>query len=212
MLDFFKEKKKVIFCILGVVLMIGYYFYTTNTGYTETEEEFLIATNDIKEEKEKETKDEEEIVIVHIAGAVKNPGIVKLKEGSRIEDAIDAAGGLTEDANISDVNLAYILDDGTKINIPSINDEYSQEEIVSDGGGTAIAEEFSNDGSNSLININTATETELETLPGIGPTIANKIVEYRKENGNFNTIEDIKNVSGIGESKYASIEELITIK
>lgn len=212
MLDFFKEKKKVIFCILGVVLMIGYYFYTTNTGYTETEEEFWIAANDIKEEKEKETKDEEEIVVVHIAGAVKNPGIVKLKEGSRIEDAIEAAGGLTEDANISDVNLAYILDDGTKINIPSINDEYSQEEIVSDDGGTAIAEEFSNDGSNSLININTATETELETLPGIGPTIANKIVEYRKENGNFNTIEDIKNVSGIGESKYASIEELITIK
>lgn len=209
MIDFIKSKKKTILCILGVVILISYYVYTSNLELETTENEILVSTDETKEEN---TRGDEEMIMVHIAGAVNKPGVVELNEGSRIEDAIELAGGLSEDANINDVNLAYVLEDGIKINIPSINDEYAREEIISDDGGSAIVEENLSNTEDSLLNINTATATDLETLPGIGPTIANKIVEYREENGDFDKIEEIKNVSGIGESKYSSIEEYITVK
>ena len=155
-----------------------------------------------------------DLVVVHITGSVKNPGIVKLSEGSRIEDAIQAAGGLTENADISKVNLAYVLDDGIKIKIPSItDDDIGDEEIINEESGENIIEnDTTSSKNNKSININKATETELETLPGIGASLASRIVEYRKQNGNFSSIEDIKNVSGIGDSKYLNIKDFITVK
>lgn len=127
-------------------------------------------------------------------------------------DAIDKAGGLTEDADISDVNLAYVLEDGIKIKIPTISEEKNEEIIINSSGEGIVEKEISNNSENKIININKANETDLQTLPGIGASLAGRIVEYRDSNGKFNEIEDIKNVSGIGDSKYENIKNLICVK
>lgn len=178
-------------------------------------------------------------IYIYITGEVNVPGVVILNEGSRIVDAINAAGGTTAKANITKVNLVYVLEDGMKINIPNDNDlkNNSDFEYITlnsgDGGredyyggdsstGSSSSNISSSNGSNSsisseserrysVVNINTATQTELETLPGIGPSLALKIINYRKTNGKFSSIEEIKNVSGIGESKFESLKRYIKV-
>ena len=212
MLENLTKKQKIILSIIAVLVAIGIIYFINNKNQTnniELDENILVSNQNTKQM----SQDTEEIVIVHITGSVKNPGIVKLKEGSRIEDAIEAAGGLTENADISNVNLAYVLDDGTKIKIPNLDDEdIGDEDVVSKDSGEGIIQEDEKTTNTNIVNINKATENELSTLPGIGNSLATRIVEYRKQNGNFKTIEDIKNVSGIGESKFANIKDFISIK
>ena len=148
-----------------------------------------------------------------MTGAIKKDGIIKAKQGDRIADVIEKAGGITEEADLSKVNLAYRVSDGQKIYIPSINEKDFQTEteeyITNEAGKNIIVEE--KETNKEKVNINTATQTELETLSGIGPSTALKIINYRNENGKFKTKEDIKNVPGIGEQKYESIKENINI-
>lgn len=117
-------------------------------------------------------------------------------------------GGLTSDADITNVNLAYKVDDGQKIYIPNKAESSDIKNIVTKENGEGIVQEVR---ILNKVNINTATQTELETLSGIGPSTALKIITYRSQNGKFKTIEDIKNVPGIGESKFKQIENEITI-
>lgn len=212
MLENLTKKQKIILIIIALLVAIGIIYFINNKNETnniELDEDILVSS----QETNQANQDKEEIVIIHITGSVKNPGIVKLKEGSRIEDAIEAAGGLTENADISNVNLAYVLDDGIKIKIPNLDDEgIGDEDILTTDSGNGIIQNDENRASSKTININKATEDELSTLPGIGNSLAVRIVEYRKQNGNFNTIEDIKNVSGIGESKFTNIKEFISVK
>ena len=212
MLDNLTKKQKIILSLIAIFVAIGIIYFINNKNQTnniELDENILVSNQNTKQM----SQDTEEIVIVHITGSVKNPGIVKLKEGSRIEDAIEAAGGLTENADISNVNLAYVLDDGTKIKIPNLDDEdIGDEDVLSKDSGEGIIQEDEKTTNTNIVNINKATENELSTLPGIGNSLATRIVEYRKQNGNFKTIEDIKNVSGIGESKFANIKDFISIK
>ena len=210
MLDFIKEKKNFVIIIIIIILAISYVainYFTKDDTSTDIN---ILENMEISEEKE----NRENLVVVHITGAVNKPGIVKLKEGSRIEDAIEAAGGLNEDSDITNVNLAYILEDGTKIKIPTIDDMKNNKDsnyiIENSGSGVIISEE--NEISNTIININKANQTELETLPGIGPSLADRIINYREEKGKFSKIEDIKNVTGIGDSKYSNIKDLIKVK
>lgn len=181
------------------------------------------------EEKEIQ-KDELEVInnekiYVYITGEVNNPGIVVLPIGSRISDAIDYAGGVTSNADIMKINLVYMLQDGMKVNIPSskeLNDNPNFEYITMGSGdekndnNDLNALETTNNKSESAfkisnVNINTATQTELETLPGIGSSLALKIINYRKENGKFKSIEELKNVSGIGDNKYDEIKKYIYV-
>jgi len=148
------------------------------------------------------------IIIIHITGAVKTEGIIELKEGDRIIDAIDKAGGITEDADLSKVNLAYVLSDGQKLYIPSLQDD-ELIQTVTDGSGDDVI--VGGETSNKIVNINKANQTELETLVGIGPSTALKIIEYRKENGSFKKIEDLMNVPGIGQAKFDAIKNDITV-
>ena len=205
------KNQKIIIFIIIIIISIGmlYFIYSKNQikETTSIEDEILISNSTEKEESEKQ-----EHVVIHITGSVKNPGIVKLKEGSRIEDAIEAAGGLTENADITNVNLAYVLDDGIKIKIPSVTDEDIGDEVISESIGENIVEESKETSQGNMVNINKATESELQELPGIGSSLASKIIEYRNQNGKFNNIEDIKNVNGIGESKYSNIKDLIKVK
>ena len=153
------------------------------------------------------------------------------KENSRIADAIELAGGLKENADIEDINLAYVLEDGIKIYIPTKEEknknttqekqttEYTSksssttEQTQNSQASTTNANKNTNNttNKNEKVNINTATQTELETLPGIGPSTALKIINYRKENGKFKTIDDVKKVSGIGDSKFDKIKNFIKV-
>lgn len=211
MLDNLDNKQKKIVIIVGIIIIIGILYFIYNGIDKKSKDQ--IDNNMLSiENNTKENEGSKELVIVHITGAVKTPGIVKLPEGARIEDAIDKAGGLTEDADISDVNLAYVLEDGIKIKIPTISEEKNEEIIINSSGEGIVEKEISNNSENKIININKANETDLQTLPGIGASLAGRIVEYRNSNGKFNEIEDIKNVSGIGDSKYENIKNLICVK
>mgnify|MGYP001013140719 CR=1 FL=1 len=159
--------------------------------------------------KEKENK----TIMVDISGEIITPGVVKLPEGSRIIDAITEAGGKTEDADLSKVNLAYILDDGVQLYIPRYNEKL-EKEIVQTEPGVGIIQEGINTTSkkDSKVNINTANKEKLATLPGIGEGTAEKIIEYRSKTGKFKAIDEIKKIPGIGESKFKSLKDKITIK
>ena len=215
MLDNLTKKQKIIVIAIAGIVVIGimYFIYNKNQVKEDINIENEILVNNVSTN---ENNTNDDMVIIHITGSVKNPGIVKLKEESRIEDAIEAAGGLTENADITKVNLAYVVEDGTKIKIPSASEEdIGDEDIIdSKSGDNIIIEEntVSSNNSTQTININKATEKEFETLPGIGPSLASKIIEYRNQNGKFESIEDIKNVNGIGDNKYEKINDLITVK
>lgn len=194
------KKWSILAGIIGTILIIPLYYLISNKNYEEIE----IENNSCTEEKMEEN--EEKMLILHIDGEVKNPGVVEVKDGARIINVIEAAGGVTEEADLNKINLAYVVSDGQKIHIPSKNDD--ENTYVYDGVGENIIDNIK---ANSLVNINTATQTELEALNGIGPSTALKIIEYRKKNGKFKSIEEIKEVSGIGTSKYELIKDKICI-
>ena len=234
----FNKKQKIIIAIIGLMIIIAFLYYI----YTK-EDDSIISTEEIVEENmventignleenEETTKEDTDKIIVHVSGAVNKEGIVELEENSRISDAIDKAEGLKENADTKNINLAFKLEDGMKIYIPTIGESREQNKqngqsqnqtlmdetskyVTSSSG--VVQEEQTNGQSeqkkNEKININTATQTQLETLPGIGPSTSLKIVNYREENGKFKNIEDIKDVSGIGDAKYENIKDLICVE
>lgn len=193
-----------IIAILTILLIIVYNFFIKK----DEVEEF--SYNDILVEKEQEDILIEETINikVYVTGEVKNPGVIELPDGSRIEDAINVSGGITDLANLSEVNLAYSLQDGQKLYIPSINDETETQYISVENGEKVIEDGKSN---SSKININNGDIDSLKSLPGVGEALAQRIITYRNENGKFKNIEDLKNVSGIGEKKYESLKEYIDV-
>ena len=134
------------------------------------------------------------IVVVHVAGSVLRPGLVSLPEGSRVADAVAAAGGFTDEAVEMAVNLAAPVSDGMQVVIPST--------------AAPMPAGASGDG---LVHVNRAEVGELETLPGVGPVLADRIASYRDEHGPFETIEDLLDVPGIGESKLESLRDSVAI-
>ncbi|MBE0669510.1 MAG: ComEA family DNA-binding protein [Anaerolineales bacterium] len=152
-------------------------------------------------------------VAVHVIGAVPRPGLYEFAEGARVQDAIDAAGGLLASANVDAVNLAALLTDGQQLNIPYKDGEAPAEapaEPELPSSSNSEDENSSNSANTDLININTASLEELDSLPGIGPTIAQRIIDYRTENGPFTTIDEIMDVPGVGPSTFDEIKDLIT--
>ena len=234
MIDFLKQRKIVIIIGILAIILVGWKIYDSKNFEEINSNEIMVSSsNDDKKEIGENEDEEGEMMAVHITGEVKNPGVVRVKEGSRIQDIIEEAGGLTENADITDVNLAYVVEDGMKVRIPSNDDENlkknnsgktgddeeksqielaKNEYITQDSGKGVIVSDEGIDTSSSIVNINTATQTELEELPGIGPSLASRIVEHRNQNGKFKTIEDIKNVTGIGDSKFEKIKDLIKVK
>lgn len=205
MLDKIKNKKLIII-ILIIFVIILFVFFNNNQN---DEVEIIEQTENEVDTSVMENKDVNRI-IVHITGCVKKQGIVELDEGARIIDVIEAAGGVTEEADITKVNLAYIVKDAQKIYIPSIYDKEDTEYITLNNGENVIVEDKYG-GESDMVNINTATQTELESLSGIGPSTALKIINYREEHGKFKSIEEIKEVPGIGDAKFNSIKDMIEI-
>lgn len=225
-----KKNKKVIIVILVLLFVVGigsyWYFKSINNEGMDIDK-LSIGTSDnkldnIKEDNnqksgleiEQSEVDNEEEIYVHIIGEVKNEGIVILTKGQRITDAIEKAGGVTELADVSKVNLAFVLSDGQKVRIPSIHDSDENCSCVIDNSGDNVVVADGGGGSKArnMVNINTATQTELETLNGIGPSLAAKIIDYRNKNGKFKSVDDLRNVSGIGEAKFKGIRDCVVVK
>lgn len=213
-----KDKKIIIISvIIFTILFLIYLIYKNNQNYTnEINLNEILQTENTNNERNEinniitntiDTIQNNEI-IVHITGEVKKKGVIHLNKGDRIIDAIKKAGGETKQADLSQVNLAYELQDGQKIYIPNKNEKISKY-IVDENGNTNI--NSLNSKEEEKVNINTANQSELDSLPGIGPATAQKIIEYRNQNGNFKKIEDLQNVKGIGQAKYEEIRNNIEV-
>ena len=226
------------YVIIGVIVIAVIIFMIINLGKIKefenkdndkmTNIESSINTDNDKSEENKEQKDDnskEQIVngggiFVHIDGYINNPGVYEIKENDRIKTLIDKAGGFKEGYSIKNINLAAKLSDGDKIYIPSVSEEKVSENnnnninINSSGKGQNVKNDRNNVSvmkNNSKININTANISELKQITGIGESTANKIIDYRENVGKFKKIEDIKEVKGIGDAKYESLKNKITI-
>jgi competence protein ComEA len=134
-------------------------------------------------------------IYVHVAGSVKSPGIYQLDSGTRVYDAVLAAGGFTTKANQASVNMARALNDGEQLLISSQNGAHS----------------FENSMVSSLVSLNQASASQLEELPGVGPALAGRMIDWRTANGGFKTKEDLLNVAGIGDKLFASVKDLVTL-
>ena len=178
------HRKSIIMIILFLFLLIGCSRSTEQIALESAEGEQTV-------EEESETQDS---IFVFVCGAVRNAGVYELPVESRVFEAVRAAGGFSEDAAVSHINQAEVLEDETRLYIPTMN-EVTEEQSVDDG----------------KVNINTAAREELMTLPGVGEAKAALIIQYREENGSFQKVEDIMNISGIKEGLFGKIKDYIKV-
>ncbi|MFW0775745.1 helix-hairpin-helix domain-containing protein [Paenarthrobacter nitroguajacolicus] len=150
-------------------------------------------------------------MLVHVAGAVQKPGVVSLPEGSRVFQAIEAAGGVGPSADLSGLNLAEVLSDGVKIQVPLVGEVPAAASPRTDGpaGAGGNAGPASGD---AKVNINTASLEELGTLPRVGPVTAQGIIDWRKEHGPFASVDELDAVEGIGPKLMESLKDLVTVQ
>jgi competence protein ComEA len=166
-----------------------------------------------------ETPQQQLMIVVDVGGAVNNPTVLILPEGSRVYEALESAGGLLPQADIREINKATVLKDGDRIYIPSMDEVVSKTQVprsVGGGAGTGVtnavdSSENSGGAEDAPININTADSRELQKLSGVGPSTAQKILDYREANGRFESIEDIKKVSGIGEKTFEKLKDKLAV-
>ncbi|WP_339228188.1 helix-hairpin-helix domain-containing protein [Oceanobacillus sp. FSL K6-2867] len=192
--------KKASFFIAAVIIVIIFLIFTRDT--TEKQEEIpdlqAVSSSDNPFEQSAETSQPaEKFAVVDIKGAIASPGVYEVSPDARVNDVILTAGGFTADADENQINLAQKVQDEMIIIVPEIGVEGAA------GGGTAE--------SNGKIKVNTASQEEIEQLPGIGPAKAEAIIQHREEHGLFNSIEDLLNVSGIGQKTLENMQDAIQI-
>ena len=217
------NKKKIfvfaiILLICPTILLVKDKLNSKDDIYVLTEESTVSDENKNNDKKEKIEDEKENIsnkeITVYVSGEVNKSGVVTLKEGDRLAVAVEKLGGTTKKADLNNINLAIRVKDEEHYIIPKIGD--AKQEDLKDVNNTKDIEnaEIKNENTakdSSKININTATLEELDKLPGVGEATANKIISHREENGQFKTIEDIKNVNGIGDKKFEKMKELICV-
>jgi competence protein ComEA len=196
--------------IIAVIITLGAIFYFFAEGKSSVNTVENIALPELPEEKEIQKQpnqvEEPESVIVDVKGQVKMPGVYSSNKDERVIDVINRAGGLTENADESQVNFAEHVQDAMVIYIPA-----KGEEGIVPAVATGITSTTGGD-TQGKINLNKADETQLQNLPGIGPAKATAIIEYRDTNGPFKSVEDLKNISGIGDKTFDKLKDLITVK
>jgi len=187
--EFSPRALKATITVLAVVAF-GTYVFSSSLGKQES---LTITKGSSVGEVPKEIKSPK--IYVHVAGLVKSPGIYQLDSGTRVYDAVLAAGGFTSKANQASVNMARALNDGEQL-------------LISSGSGPQA---FDTPMSSSLISLNQASASQLEDLPGVGPALAGRMIDWRTANGGFKTKEDLLNVAGIGDKLFASVKDLVTL-
>ncbi len=215
----FTKREQIVILVIVFTIIFGVFFKfvlldkinekETQLQILEKEKQLKNLGEDLEvgmEPKDTEEIIEDTIIMIHISGQIYNPGIVELKQGERLKDAVEYAGGLKKDADIDKINLARKLSDEDKIYIPKIGEEILDIEDIS-----IESYQVGNKDNMGKININNCTKEALMSLPGIGEVTAEKIINYRKDN-KFSIIEDIKNVSGIGDKKFDAVKDLIVTK
>lgn len=210
-MDYFTKRERIVLLVVVFSIISVVVFKMGFKDVLRTESEPLNFVSTISPvENIQEQEEETTVIMVHISGQVYKPGIVEIDLGKRLVDAIKLAGGLKKEADLDRINLARKLIDEEKIYIPKVGEELNNDiiELVA-SNNTNNNTTISN--SSDKININKCSLAELESLPGIGGVLALRIVEYRNSNP-FNSIEDLKQVSGIGDKKYDSVKDLITVK
>ena len=204
--EFIENKKdKIKIVAVPVLVIAAVLFFWLNSGSDEIKiDEGNSSAIEEDGVSQQEVNPPQSHLYVDIGGEVMKPGVYEVSEGTRLFEVIDKAGGLTEDADIDGINRAETVQDGQKIMIgrqgenPNENrEDYSANTVTDTGEGK--------------VNINTADAAALQTIPGIGPSKADRIIEYRESEGKFNEIDDIKNISGIGNKTFESIKEYITV-
>lgn len=207
----FSNQEKITVILLLILIIIGMGIVLNKS--INREDNFIVNSASDITENNPAMQIEIPSVIIHITGAVKNPGVYQLKPTDRIVDAVKIAGGATEEANLDLINLAALLKDGQKIIVPYKTYSEAGKEINTNRYNNEASVYSSSTASISAkININTANATMLQTLSGIGPVLSERIIEYRNQNGLFVVIDDIKDVSGIGEKKFEGIKDLICVQ
>lgn len=190
------NREKIFLSIILLLLVSNMYMYfQSNSGDSRVISPEEIDRMFVDERTEPST------IVIHVAGAVRHSGIVSMEEGSRVADAVAAAGGVLEAADLDRINLARMLNDGERIYIPAKGEEAADTYM----GETAEV-------TDGKVNINSAGAAELETLPGIGEVIAQRVIEFREKQGLFKAPEDIMKVSGIGPKIYEGIKDKIKVR
>ncbi len=178
------------------------------TGLTDLPQtEQTSSSSELVEETSTEVSEEPSQLVVDVKGAVAKPGLYTLKADARVNDAVEAAGGLTSQADPKSINLAQKLSDEAVVYVASKDEKISV--VTSTTASSAISQEEKN---NSLVNLNTATEADLQTISGIGAKRAADIIAYREANGGFKSVDDLNNVSGIGDKTMESIRPYVTVE
>ncbi|MCY7024921.1 helix-hairpin-helix domain-containing protein [Streptococcus sanguinis] len=176
---------------------------TSSSSSTEEEEEKVVAKTKGEEESEQ--------VTVDIKGAVKNPGVYELRAGARVHEAIQKAGGLTADAEAKSINQAQKLTDEAVVYVAKIGEEGADVTQGCQHQAGASDSAGASGGKSDKVNLNTATEAELQTISGIGQKRASDIIAYRESNGRFKSVDDLKKVSGIGDKTLEKLKEYVTV-
>ena len=200
--EFLLSNKEKIIKVTAIIILVVVAFFAFVLGDDDDSDEQMVIDTQQQQlliDGNAPTENSTEKIIVDVAGAVNSPKVVELPADSRVADAIAAAGGLTKDADTSRINQAAFLNDGEKIYIPEVGEEDSGYNTSS------IAQQA------SKIDINTATSEELQTLNGVGPSTAEKIINYRSNVGYFKEIDELKNVDGIGDKTFEKLKDYIMV-
>lgn len=194
-----RKKKFILLC----VLLLGCVLISIAAEYFTNEEPVPVISA------QTQAKSKEQLITVYVSGAVARPGLYELPAGIRAQEAVEAAGGFTEAANQEKVNLAKKLKDGSQVNVPALKG--SKKAITGTNASAGTASIGSQQKQVGLVNINTASITELDSLPGVGEVTAQRIIEYRQQHP-FTRIEDIMQVKGIGEAKFNKMKDRLTVQ